>query len=584
MRLFFLFTRKYPTQTLLMLVCLLAAGLLDGFGLSMLLPLLSIAIPQGVEPAGIPAMGGSKLEKLVADFFAFLNLTPSVANIMVIIVLSVILKSLMIFISRRQVGYTVARIATDLRLELLRAMMAAKWEYFLRERLGYHTSAMLNETKQSSSAFNLGVLMVADFLEALVYIVTAFLVSANASLVAIGLSLFIMFFLRRYIRKVRKTGQRQTQLRRDLLASMTDLFQSFKSLKAMAREDHADYILKKSTLSLQRVQKKQVMTQGMMKALQEPLITIFLAIGIFLTLVYWHLPVSNTLVLLFLIGRVIKQLTKIQERYSEIAILEGSYWSFQKTIRNLTQQREEILGTKQPVLDRELTLEGVSFSYGDGWALRNVNILFPVGQITAIIGPSGSGKTTILDLVAGLLPPQQGEVRLDGVSLKQFDIKKWRQMIGYVPQETILMHDTILNNIVLGDKNLKAEDAVVALTAAGAMDFVEGMPEGIHHVVGEGGGKLSGGQRQRIAIARAIVHRPKLLIFDEATSALDPVSEAAVCGTMRQLRGEHTILAISHQTALLKCADQAYVIDNGVAKQICPTDGNQLISITDDGS
>ena len=503
---------------------------------------------------------------------------------MVIIVLSVILKSLMIFISRRQVGYTVARIATDLRLELLRAMMAAKWEYFLRERLGYHTSAMLNETKQSSSAFNLGVLMVADFLEALVYIVTAFLVSANASLVAIGLSLFIMFFLRRYIRKVRKTGQRQTQLRRDLLASMTDLFQSFKSLKAMAREDHADYILKKSTLSLQRVQKKQVMTQGMMKALQEPLITIFLAIGIFLTLVYWHLPVSNTLVLLFLIGRVIKQLTKIQERYSEIAILEGSYWSFQKTIRNLTQQREEILGTKPPVLDRELTLEGVSFSYGDGWALRNVNILFPVGQITAIIGPSGSGKTTILDLVAGLLPPQQGEVRLDGVSLKQFDIKKWRQMIGYVPQETILMHDTILNNIVLGDKNLKAEDAVVALTAAGAMEFVEGMPEGIHHVVGEGGGKLSGGQRQRIAIARAIVHRPKLLIFDEATSALDPVSEAAVCGTMRQLRGEHTILAISHQTALLKCADQAYVIDNGVAKQICPTDGNQLISITDDGS
>jgi ATP-binding cassette subfamily C protein len=393
-----------------------------------------------------------------------------------------------------------------------------------------------------------------------------------------------MFFLRRYIRKVRKTGQRQTQLRRDLLASMTDLFQSFKSLKAMAREDHADYILKKSTLSLQRVQKKQVMTQGMMKALQEPLITIFLAIGIFLTLVYWHLPVSNTLVLLFLIGRVIKQLTKIQERYSEIAILEGSYWSFQKTIRNLTQQREEILGTKQPVLDRELTLEGVSFSYGDGWALRNVNILFPVGQITAIIGPSGSGKTTILDLVAGLLPPQQGEVRLDGVSLKQFDIKKWRQMIGYVPQETILMHDTILNNIVLGDKNLKAEDAVAALTAAGAMEFVEGMPEGIHHVVGEGGGKLSGGQRQRIAIARAIVHRPKLLIFDEATSALDPVSETAVCETMRQLRGEHTILAISHQTALLKCADQAYVIDNGVAKPICPTDGNRLISISNNGT
>ena len=323
-------------------------------------------------------------------------------------------------------------------------MIAAKWEYYLHERMGAHNSAMLIETKQSSEAFKLGVHMVADSIEAMVFLVAAFLVSAEASLAAMGCSLIVFFLLRRYFRKVRKTGQRQTTLRRELLASMIDLFQSFKSLKAMAREELADYLLEKTTYSLQKVQQKQVMTQGMLKSLQEPLATIFLSIGIYVTLVYWRIPLSNMLVMLFLIGRVIKQVTKIQERYSEIAIQENAYWSLQNTIRNLNKHREVRLGAEIPALKQVISLENVSFSYGESRILKSVHIRFPVGQITAVVGPSGSGKTTILDLVVGLIRPQEGEVFIDGIPLQRIDLKRWRQMIGYVPQETILLHDTIL--------------------------------------------------------------------------------------------------------------------------------------------
>ena len=278
MRLFFLLARKYPLQTIFMLISLLVAGLLEGFGLSMLIPLLSFAIPQQAgEQVTQTAMVSSKLERLVTDLFAFLNLTPSIENILIVILISVILKSAIIIVSRRQTGYTVARIATDLRLELLRSMIAAKWEYYLHERIGAHNSAMLNETKQSSDAFRLGVQMAADSLEAVAFLVAAFLVSAEASLAAIGCSLIVFLLLRRYLRKVRKTGQQQTNLRRELLSSMTDLFQSFKSLKAMAREELADYLLEQTTYSLQKAQQKQVMTQGMLKSLQEPLATVFLA-------------------------------------------------------------------------------------------------------------------------------------------------------------------------------------------------------------------------------------------------------------------------------------------------------------------
>jgi ATP-binding cassette subfamily C protein len=146
--------------------------------------------------------------------------------------------------------------------------------------------------------------------------------------------------------------------------------------------------------------------------------------------------------------------------------------------------------------------------------------------------------------------------------LEKIDLKKWRRMIGYVPQETLLLHDSILMNVTLGDKDLTAEDIEGALRAAGAWEFVSILPQGMHSVVGERGQKLSGGQRQRIAIARALAHKPKLLILDEATTALDPESEAAICETMQKLGGKITILAISHQPALLKVADQAYRLQN----------------------
>jgi len=205
----------------------------------------------------------------------------------------------------------------------------------------------------------------------------------------------------------------------------------------------------------------------------------------------------------------------------------------------------------------------VDFAYDDNQVLHDVTVTFTAGQITSIVGPSGSGKTTIVDLVTGLLKPLRGEIWIDDQPLAQIDQKKWRRMIGYVPQETLLLHDTIRNNITLGDADLSDKDAEDAMRAAGVWEFVHSMPQGMQSIVGERGGKLSGGQRQRIAVARAIVHMPKLLILDEATSALDPQSESAICETLSQLRGQLTILTISHQEALVGIADKTYHVLDG---------------------
>src|SRR5262249_11737069 len=140
----------------------------------------------------------------------------------------------------------------------------------------------------------------------------------------------------------------------------------------------------------------------------------------------------------------------------------------------------------------------------------------------------------IADLLLGLFVVNSGTITLDGVPLGEIDIQQWRDMIGYVPQEGLLFNNTIFENIALGDSEITEERVRSALEDSGALDFVNALPLGIHAPVGERGTMLSGGQRQRIALARALVHRPTLLILDEATSALDPKTEAEICETVRR--------------------------------------------------
>jgi ATP-binding cassette subfamily C protein len=452
-----------------------------------------------------------------------------------------------------------------LRLKLLRALFVTRWEYFIRQPIGRLTNAVATEANRSAAAFLNGAKIAAIGIEGIVYIVLALLVSWRVTIAAVGVGFIILYVLRRLVQKTRRAGKRQTKLLQSLLANMTDSLQSIKPLKAMAREDSADSVLKTKTRRLNRTLQKQVYSKEALKASQEPLLTGFLALGLYLALIYWKLPLATLMVTVYLVGRVVKQMQKVQAEYQNMAVSESAYWSLLSKISEAREAREETFGGQTPSLVDSIRLDQVSFAYDKRRVLKNATLTFPAGLFTAVIGPSGAGKTTIADLVIGLLRPQKGEVWIDNLPLSQVDMRSWRRMIGYVPQETFLLHDTVFINVTLGDKDLTLTDVEGALRAAGAWEFVSALEKGVNSVVGERGHKLSGGQRQRIAIARAIVHKPKLLILDEATTALDPKNEAAICATLRNLCGEITILAISHQPAVLEVADQAYRLKDGVA-------------------
>jgi len=565
MRLLISFWRAYPLQSAIMLLALLLAGVAEGIGLSALLPLISVAIGSQTGAESGASVSHSGVERVVTEYLSALGLTPTLGVLLIVIVLAIVLKSGLVLVAQKQVGYTVAGVTTDLRLALLRALLVARWEYFLRQPIGALANSMATEAVRTSKAYLHGASMSALIVEALAYAGVALLISWKATLVSLGVGLLLAYLLKRLILKARHAGTRQTELLKSLLTHLTDTLQSIKPLKAMASESRADSLLAKKTNRLNKALQKQVLSKEVLKAVQEPLFVALLAIGLYLVLVYWHLPLATVMVLAFLLARIVKQLNKIQQQYQEMVILESAYWSLKDTIKEAERAREPELGSKVPSLNNSIRLDRVSFTYDEEMVLRVTSLTFPAGLFTAIVGPSGVGKTTVADLVTGLIRPQQGEVWVDDLPLQQVDVKSWRKMIGYVPQETLLLHDSVLINVTLGDPDLTEEDAELALRAAGVWEFVSEMPQGIYSTVGERGSMVSGGQRQRIAIARALVHKPKLVIMDEPTSALDRESELAICDTLQQLSGKYTILAISHRATLLNAADRAYQLQDGKA-------------------
>lgn len=567
MRILITFFRNYPAQSVITLLAMFFAGVAEGFGLTVLLPLLSLALKNPDAPGTADAVQESQstLEQLVSTFFDGVGINPTLSVLLTVFVLSIGVKAVLVLLANKRVGYTVAQVATDLRLDLLHALFATRWEYYVHQPVGKFSNAFATEAARAAVAYSFGIRAIALLLHTAVYAIIALFLAWQETLVTLAAGVIILSILRHLITRAKAAGNQQTKILKSVLSLLTDTLQSIKPLRAMARENMAILVLQKETRRLNEALQKEVFSKEALKALQEPLITIFFTFVLFVALVWWKIPLPTIMVMVFMLVKILKTLQMAQKSYQSMVVAESAYWSLLSKIKETEKEKETVLGTRKPSFTEAIRLQNVSFSYDQQPVLKEASLVFPRGSFSAIIGHSGAGKTTVVDLITGLLLPREGQVWIDDTDLAVVDLRAWRQMIGYVPQETLLLHDTIQANVTLGDTEIGESDVENALRDAGAWDFVSRMPQGLQTVVGERGSRLSGGQRQRITIARALVHKPELLILDEATSALDPASETAICQTLRQLSDKLTILAISHQTALLDAADRAYRLEGGSA-------------------
>jgi ATP-binding cassette subfamily B protein len=283
--------------------------------------------------------------------------------------------------------------------------------------------------------------------------------------------------------------------------------------------------------------------------------------------------VGGLFAFMMLSGRVAQPLVglaRLVEDYEEVGSAIGEAGS----VLNRPLEIDAASGGLRPRFEGAISFEDVTFTYGGTKtpALDRVSFAVPAGSTLGIVGKSGSGKSTIARLLQGINRDYSGFLKIDGADLREINLRHLRQSLGVVLQDNFLFRGSIRDNIIAGRPGLTLADAVDAARLAGAEEFIERMPHGYETYIEEGSPNLSGGQKQRIAIARALIHDPRILILDEATSALDPESEAVVSANLSRIAAGRTMVLVSHRLSSLTECDQILVLEHGRVVDIAPHD------------
>ncbi len=492
----------------------------------------------------------------------------SLIYVCIIVILSFAFNNLFKYLSSIIMAKAKAVTIRNMRIDIFRSVSNLHVGYFTDTRKGDIISRISNDIQQieNSISHNLRVL----FREPLTVIgLFGFLVYQSPSLTLFTLIMlpFAGFIISAIAKKLKKVA---TEAQESLGRQMNILDETISGMRVVKAFNAVNYI---NRIFSNEVKKYARADYGFSTRyeLSSPVSEILGAASIAAILFYGGDLVLNKGMITgssFIV--FIAAFTQILQPTKAIA---GAVTHFQRGIAS-GERVFEIIDTK-PVIEnkpnpkqlekfeKEIEFSNVSFSYGSKKVLDNISFKVTKGKTVALVGPSGGGKSTLANLIPRFYDPDEGEVLIDGISLKDYDFKSIRQHMGIVTQESILFNDTIINNIAFGLEDFDENDAQRAAKIAHADEFINQEPEGYQRIIGERGSKLSGGQRQRLTIARALLKNPSILILDEATSALDSESEMLVQDAINSLMKSRTSIVIAHRLSTIQNADEILVINNG---------------------
>jgi len=549
-----IFNSPSGSRPLLVVTAFLLSSLTEGIGLMSLLPVIAI-VGGGEETTGT--------SKFVVEWLQAIGIPPEIKTLVAFAVAMMCAKVLINFIAMRFISNTAAEVATGLRRRVITGVMRANWPFIVERSKGNFTHSVGAESARASRAYIQAATFVSLAAETLIYLLISLFISWKLALAGLGLGAIVAGTLSFLIPLARKAGQRQTYRKRELMRFLSDALYNLKPLRAMGREADYSRILDKQLNKVHRAMRQQILLRQGLTGLNEVMITIGFAVILLLVPNYLNIGFDTLIIMAIALSRTAKNIGKLQQTYQSVVVLESAYTLIDDLLEDLDNAAEQRQGTLKPSLEDAIRFKDVSLTHGSARVLHDVTIEIPAKGLTVIMGPSGAGKTSIVDLILRFYEASSGSIMVDDKPLADLELAAWRRKVGYVAQELILLQDSVLQNVMLGDPAISEEAVMRALDLAGARSFVDALPEGVHTLVGSEGSKLSGGQRQRIALARALAKNPELLILDEATSALDTVTARAISSEVEQLKGMVTIIVITHRGEYLDVADRVIRIEAG---------------------
>ncbi|MDO4557202.1 MAG: ABC transporter ATP-binding protein, partial [Lachnospiraceae bacterium] len=529
-------------------------------GIVMLVPMLNLLQVS---------VGDSHLLDCILLPFIRMNRMQQVITLLGIYIVLLSLKA----ISNRQLsicmGEFIERQSLEMRGKLYDCVLEAEWE----ELSKYRNTDLLNLFTSQCSQYSRGM---TDMIDLLAYGVTALTQLCIACWMSLPVTIFVlllgMMFLCVFyplLKNSRKYGKEVIQIDQKFYGEITEQLSSVKEARAYRIEEENAKRFHYLSKKFYNCQTKYVR----LAAIPQMCYTIGSALLIAIVFIFSTM-ISNTgtaqlMVLIYIFSRLWPIFStcqkKLQNLQSCLPACETVQSICERLKRNTAKENETSNLNEEIVFRKEIRFKNVSFSYKESAApvLKNLSFILEYGTITALTGRSGAGKSTTADLLLGLLHATSGEITVDGKALTGTRLNSWRDHIGYVPQEPLILHASIRDNLLRFHPKATEEEMIDALKKSLAWSFVRRMEKGLDTILGDKGVRISGGERQRIVLARVLMGNPDFIILDEATSSLDYESEKAIRETLEGLRGKTTILIIAHRLETIRTADKIIVLDHG---------------------
>jgi ATP-binding cassette subfamily C protein len=539
----------------------IAVSLFEGAGLLMLVPLLQLV--------GLDAEQGS-LGALLSSLrraFAAVGLEPTLPVVLALYVAIVAVQGLL----QRYLAVVNAAMREDVvqsvRNRVYRAVAGSAWTYFSRNRASSFLQVLTSRVDGVAAAAYYLLDLVVTIAISLAYVALALKVSASMTLLVVGCGALLVVAVRGRLTRARWAGHESFKASTALHSSTSDFLESMKIAKAYGAEERNAEEFRRLSGSVGEIARSAGAAAADTRLWLNIGSAVVLAIIVYVAQAVLRMAPASLFLLMFLFARLVPRVTSLYDKAQSCLVeLPGFEAVTEAEARALAAAESRVERHRDVALTRSIDLADVTFSYeasGTPTVLDHIRLSLKTRETTAIVGPSGAGKSTIADLLMGLVTPTRGAVTIDGEPLTPDVLRSWRGQIGYVPQDTLIFHDTVVANLRWANPDATDDEVWQALASAAAEDFVRALPNGLQTVLGDRGVLISGGERQRLSLARALLRRPRVLILDEATSSLDSENERRIQDAIDRLHEQITIVVITHRLSTIRNADRIHVLDRG---------------------
>jgi ABC-type multidrug transport system fused ATPase/permease subunit len=462
-------------------------------------------------------------------------------------------------------------VGNDLRVRLYHQLQQLSLAYYDSNRVGTILSTLTSDVQTIQSFASASTLNIVTNTLTLVGMITVMLFCRwDFTLIALAVTPLLAIFVSRVNKAIRMAVKEVRTHQSDLLATVQEGLQSIQVVQAFGREDHQEQQLRRVSMETVAAWLKARRVSSLLSP------AVGLAIALSTGLVLWRgslLILAGTMTLgaltvfLTYVAKFFQPVRDLAQMTNTIAQVSVGFERVEQICDADKVIPEHPNPADPPPLSGEIMFEHVAFGYDAVPVLRDITFTINSGEMVGIVGRTGCGKSTIASLIPRFRDPVAGSIKIDGVDIRDYKLRKLRGQIGFVLQDTVLLRGTVRENIAFGRPDATENEIVEAAIRANAHEFISQMPHGYESPIGDRGTTLSGGQRQRIGIARALIRDNPILILDEPTAALDAESEHVVFEALERLMDGRTVITITHRLSTLRNADKIIVLNDGVVAE-----------------